>query len=227
MFDAAVGQQALQVALHDHQERGGEQRQAAEGQQQSVTEVAADGVRGDGVQAQQGVHGAVQQHRREQGADGRRRFGVRVRQPTVHGHKTDLGAVAHGHKNESQFQQVARGSHAGSRGHQRRPVERHLGRNAAADRRQIKRDGSEQREGNSHGADDQVFPAGFDRALGVVKAHQQRRGERGRLDGDPQHSQIRRQVGRHHGEQEQEHQRVKPARRGEAALGNVAQIPTE
>ena len=48
VLDAAVGEQALQVALHDHEEDGGDQRKAAKGEQQRVTEAGADGVRGNG-----------------------------------------------------------------------------------------------------------------------------------------------------------------------------------
>ena len=114
VFDAAVGEQTLQVALHHHQQRGDRYGQATEDEQQRVTECAADGVRGDRIEAQQRIQGAVQQHRGEHGADRGWRFGMRIGQPTVHGNKADLGAVTDGNKDERKFNQISGGGKAGA-----------------------------------------------------------------------------------------------------------------
>ena len=224
VLDAAVGHQPLQVPLHQDQEPGHNHGHHAEDQQQTYGESRPYGTRDNRVVAHHSIHGAVEQNRREQRADGRGSFGVRVRQPAVHGNEADLGSIADDDKNKRELHQVRVEPNARRGIHQRNPIQRRGRIHARLDRGKIQHDGPEQREGDSHGADDQILPAGLHRAFGVVEADEQRGGQRRSFHHDPQQAEIRGEADADHREEKQENQGVEPARRRKAAFSHVAQV---
>src|ERR1035438_359157 len=101
---------------------------------------------------------------------------MRIRKPTVHWNKADLGAITYGNENEREFNQVPCGAEVWRGIHQCGPIECGLGIDTAFDCSQIKRNGAEESERYSDRANNKVFPARFHGAFCVVKTNQQRRG---------------------------------------------------
>src|SRR5664280_958141 len=123
---------------------------------------------------------------------------MRIRKPTVHWNKADLGAVAHRNENEREFNQVPCGAEAWRGIHQRGPIESGLGIDTALDGCKIERNRAEESERYSHRANNEIFPARFDSAFCVVKTNQERRGQRSGLLAYPKHAQVRREINRHY-----------------------------
>ena len=149
---------------------------------------------------------------------------MRIRQPAMHGNKTDLRSVANDDENKRELHQVRVESHVRRGIHQRDPVERCGRTHARLDGGEIQHNGAEQREGDSNRADNQILPASLDCAFGVVEAHEQGRGQRRSLHHDPQETEVCGEADADHREEKQENQGVKPARRRKASFSHVAQV---
>ena len=91
----------------------------------------------------------------------------------MHRDQADLGAVSDSDEDECDLHEITGAAQLRGSSHQRLPVQRSEGWHSGADGSEIQRDGSEERERDSHGADDQIFPAGFDCAFGVVETDEQ------------------------------------------------------
>src|ERR1035437_9717133 len=141
---------------------------------------------------------------------------MRIWKPTVHWHESDLGTITHGNKNEREFNQVSCGAEVWRGIHQRGPIECGLGIDTALDYRQIKRNRAEESECYSHGANNEIFPSRFHSAFCVVKANQQRRGQRCGLHENQKHARVRRELARLYGEDKKKSQAKKPPGRREA-----------
>ncbi len=134
MLDAAVSQESFQVALHENEQPGNDNREETENQEQCVGKRRPDDPRDDGVVTQQSIESAIQQHRRQQSTDRRWSFRVRIGQPTVHRHKTYLGSISDEHEDEGELDQMGIEPRPWNRGGQRRPVQRHVRADARSDR---------------------------------------------------------------------------------------------
>lgn len=145
----------------------------------------------DLVPAQDAQQGAVEQCAGKQGRHQGRGLAVGVGQPVVQGREAHLGAVAHQQKDEGRLE-------PGLRGRMRVPDEPadlvHVpGRDAASVRcvkGHGKQDIAQQRQGDAHGTDDQIFPGGFQRMAVAVKIDQRRAGEGGGFYAHPERAQM-------------------------------------
>ena len=136
------------------------------------------------IDPQQGQEGAAGDAAGQEGAHEARGFAVGVRLPGVQGCETHLGAVAHQGQHEPGPQPGPR--QAGGVLHEPRELQRliqpaHVGRVGDEQRAQ-------QRQGDAHGADDQVLPGGLQGAAVVVEVDQGRRDQGGGLHGHPSHA---------------------------------------
>ena len=113
MFHARIGGQALEIALpHDEQGRD-EHGEQPEGREQGRGEIAQPGGQADLIGAENAEEGAVEQRPGKQGRDKRRRFGMGVGQPGVHGGHAHFGAVADEQEHKGRLEPA--GVHAAGR----------------------------------------------------------------------------------------------------------------
>ncbi len=130
----------------------------------------------------------------------------------MHGHEADLRSIANDDKYERKLHQVRVEAHSRDRIHQRNPVQRSSRIHACLDRGQIQHNGTEQRECDSYGANDQILPTGFDRPFRIVKTDEERGCQRRSFHHDPQKAEVCRQTDADHREEKQEDERIKPPR---------------
>ena len=143
----------------------------------------------------------VQQQSRQHGRDRCRSFCVGVRQPVMHRHQADLGAVAEKQKNKRQRQNVR--FELGLDAAEIRPQQRAAGAAEYALRGEVEQDGSEQSLRDADTAKNEVFPCRFETRGSPVHADQQYRGQGRGFHRRPQDAKIIGHQGEQHGEVEQ------------------------
>ncbi len=141
------------------------------------------------VKANNPVERAVDKARTEHGSSRDRGFLVGVGLPGVHGREAGLGAVAEENHDEGQAHGV--GIELVRIGDEHRPIEA-AGSVVAydIDGGIIGENGAKEGESDADTADDDVFPAGFERGFAIVEGDQEHRGEGGAFDGDPHDPQV-------------------------------------
>ncbi len=126
---------------------------------------------------------------------------MRIRQPAVQRHQTDLGAVSHQQKYECQFEhgrfQIALDLI------QVRPQQRRAALAQHALGGEIQQDGAEQRQRDAHAAQDEIFPRRFQTGRRAIQADQQHGGQRRRFHRHPDDAHVVGGERHQHGEGEQ------------------------
>ena len=151
---------------------------------------------GDGLKTDNGVHAGVEEGRRQHGARGAWRLGVRVRQPGVHRRETDLGAVADNGQQEGE-PEASRLEGVG--------VEEQVGPGEALARGEMEsapgvEEPERRQKGDRHAerADDHVLPGRLERAGLGLETHKRRARERARLDQHPEQAEVPGKKGAEH-----------------------------
>ena len=127
-----------------------------------------------------------------------------VGQPVVQGGKAHLGTVAHQKENEGRLE-PGHGRIAGRDAVCELLKDGELIRGfvgafqPVAGKGQREQEVADQGQSNAHGADDQIFPCGFERFPMPVEIDQRRGSQRGRLDTDPERAEMARAGDKRHG----------------------------
>ena len=151
VFDRRVREQPLHVVLREHQDAAGEHRGAAEHEQHAIEE-ARFGRAGDELHAHDRVERAGHEQSREQRADRRRRFRVRVGQPRMHRHEPGLRAEPEQHQRQRQARE--RGRQGGAVRGESVPRERGRRRDVRVDSGAPEQQNADQRDADAEAADD-------------------------------------------------------------------------
>src|SRR5208337_1559136 len=131
-----------------------------------ASEVAAGRGLHDGYKTHDPIECRIQKDPRKQRADGTWRLAVRVRQPIVHWRQTRLGAIAYEYEDEGKFHGF--GVHPMRNPSERGKVERTL-RPQYHCRSVVGYKDPEQGEGDSYGAENNVFPRCLDSQRSFVE----------------------------------------------------------
>ena len=202
VLDRGVGEHALHVALPRQEERRHHHGQEAEAHHHVAREARVERAVGEHLAADDAVERHVEEQPREHRGDRRGALGVRIRQPVVQRHQADLRAVAH--QQEDEGERHDRGLQLALDGVEVGPEKGVAFRAQHALRREIEKDGAEERLGDAHAAQDEVLPRRLQARRRAVDRHQQHRREGGRLHRHPEDAHV---VG---GERQQhrEHERL-------------------
>ena len=183
VLEARVGEQPLPGERPPQEGDGDGQRQESEADQHDAPRVGSDRRLERALDAPGDEQHCGQEGGGEQCRHGRRRLGVSVGQPVVHRRPADLGREPD--QNEQECDQCGLACrHVGG---QRAPRQQ-LERPARRDRRQ--QHDPEQGEAESERGEEQVLPAGLERARLAAQPHEDRRGGRRRLDQQPRSTEI-------------------------------------
>ena len=206
VVDGGVREAALDIVLLKDAQGGHQDGQRAQDEQERTRIGVAHRDDGQGVEADDHQHGALEQHAREQRGDRARSLGVRVGQPSVHGEQARLGAKADHDEREREAHEhrvelVGVGHDGGEEGGLMR-----VGHDIGGVRVDEQR--AEQAEGHTGGADHRVLPRRLERLLVLVDAHEEHGRQRSGLDRRPGEDDVVGQAGEQHRENEQAKQRV-------------------
>ena len=197
VLDAGVGEQSLVVPLDQKEDRRDGERQQRQSDDQVPGKFGSHGFVRHGLEPQDRVDGEREHVRRQHRTHRRRRLGMRIREPGMHGREPRFRPVADQHEHEGQF------DHGGiqSLSH---PIEFSPAQRLARDtqhmlRRVVHEDRAKQGERDADRAENHIFPAGFQGRLAPVESDQHGRRESGALDSDPHDRDVLHIHGEHHG----------------------------
>ena len=199
VLHARPGEQALVIRLAEQQGRGHDHGQEPDLHEGVPGERPETGGLADAGEAQHPEEGAVQERPGEQRGNRGRRLAVGIGQPGVKRHQSHLGAVPDQHEDEGGLQPP--GVEAARTGDQLGECQGHVtavGRRCSGGEEV----GAEQRDGDAHGAHEQVLPRGFERPGAAVQADQGSAHQRGRFDRDPEQAGVPAQADEGHGREE-------------------------
>ena len=199
VLEARVGEQPLpRQRAPEKRDRNGE-RDEPEEDQDVLSRSRADDGRERVLGAPRDEQHRGEKRRGEQRRHRRRRLGVRVGEPVVHGRPADL----RGEAREQEDVRDERALAAGRIGRERVPRERTdpTARNARGEN-----DDAEQRDAEAERGEDEVLPAGLERARLAAETDEQRRRRGRRLDQEPRDAEIPRERHREENDPEREEQ---------------------
>ena len=209
VLEARVREQALPRLRAPEERDGDRERQEPEADEERARRVLADGGGERTLGAPRDDEHGGKQRGREQRGHGRRRLGVSVRKPVVHGRPADLGGEAGEQEHERRRQLVGALVDRAERAPRQAPE-------PALDARRDE-DDAEERDAEPERREHEVLPAGLERRRASAEADEQDRGGGRRLDQEPRDAEIPRERHRDEDRPEGEQGAVVEAR---AALGS-------
>ena len=218
VLDRRIREQSLDVLLPRQQQRGDDDGEQAEAHHQLAGERRLQRALDQHLAADDGVERDVEQQPGQHRGHRRRPLGVRVGQPVVQRHETDLGPVSdqQEHEGDRQHRRLELALDVVELGPQQRAAagaQQLLGR-------EVEQDRAEQRLGDADAAENEVLPRRLEARRRAVERHQQHGRERRRLHRDPEDPHVvRQQRHQHRAIEELVHAVVEPEpARGEAPV---------
>ena len=212
VLDAGIGQHPLEIRLAEDEHGRHRHRDQPKEHQQLGTEGGQAGGRQQRVRAEDRQESTVQQRPGEQRGNDRGGLAVGVGQPGVQRRQSHLGSVTDQEEQErrlepQRIQAAGVGNQIVDRQVDRRP--------AGGPRGHGDEEIAQQRQGDAHRTDQQVFPRGFQRAVMAMKVDQRGAGQGGGFDAHPHQAQVPADGHQRHGRQKQQQAA------GEDGLGEV------